>query len=57
MTARVARHQRPPCGHAALAECPLTKADWEAVFYAYLGFLQTCRLVSERAHHRQRSTT
>lgn len=49
---RTARHQRPSCGHAKLVECPLTVADWNIVFLAYLGFLQTCRLVAEQAHDR-----
>lgn len=40
------------CGHGYLRECPLTMADWEIVFYALLGFMTTCRAVSERAHAR-----
>lgn len=43
---------RPDCGHKLLQECPLTVADWEIVFFAMLGFRETCRLVSDKAHER-----
>jgi hypothetical protein len=33
-------------------ECPLTQEDWRIVFYAMLGFRETCRIVSDRAHRR-----
>ena len=53
----IARHQRPTCGHTRLVECPLTVKDWESVFFAYLGFLHVCRLVSEQAHEREEGKT
>ena len=55
-TKTIARHARPPCGHQKLVECPLSVDDWNVVFLAYLGFLQTCRLVSEQAHARHNAT-
>lgn len=48
----IPRHPRPPCGHAYLRDCPLTPGDYETVFFAWLGFLATCRHVSEAAHLR-----
>jgi hypothetical protein len=46
----IATRQRPECGHKLLVECPLNARDWEAVFFAYCGFMMTCRLISEAAH-------
>ena len=50
---RIARHAKPECGHKRLQDCPLTEDDWRVVYLAYLGFLQTCRLVAEDAHRRE----
>lgn len=43
---------RPSCGHQHLGECPLSAEDWRVVWFAWLGFLATCRFVSESAHGR-----
>lgn len=45
-------HARPSCGHARPSECPLTIEDWRTIYFAYLAFLQLCRLISETAHAR-----
>lgn len=52
MAGKIARRRQPDCGHKRLAECPLTVEDWNTVFLAWLGFRQTCLLVSEQAHER-----
>lgn len=52
MTTASLRH-KPDCGHQRLAQCPLTKDDWDVIFHALLAFRYTCRLVSERAHARE----
>lgn len=43
---------RPSCGHARPCECPLSAEDYRAIWMAYLGFLATCRYISELAHAR-----
>lgn len=50
-----ARRPLPDCGHRYLVECPLTMEDWRAVFFAYLGFLHTCRMISDAAHEREKA--
>lgn len=49
----VATRERPDCGHKALTECPLTAADWEQVFEAWVAFKTQCRMISDRAHARR----
>lgn len=50
---RIPTRPRPHCGHARLAECPLTSDDWSEVFTAFLAFRFVCAVIAERAHDRE----